>query len=243
MLDGLTSAVVDLLKEFEEPAGDVGCLATEDRSVAGTDLTWALKESQALGGITSDITATDLLHGDGFDVEADVVTWDSLDELLVTYLHRLDFRGDVDGSEDHNHARLDSTSLNTTDQDCTDTTDLVHISKREVKWLIRRALRWSTASMASSRVLPVALALVSFSLPSSDELLDTEGVGEESVLKSLFVLGDTSFELTGARGYDEYDAVGVRGPGDHVLDEVAMTGAFRTSKERCRWRCHAPAQP
>merc|ERR1719262_1935092 len=43
-----------------------------------------------------------------------------------------------------------------------------------------------------------------------DQLLDTEGVGEQGVLSGLSVLGDTSLELAGA--------------GDHVLDEVTVAG-------------------
>ena len=45
---------------------------------------------------------------------------------------------------------------------------------------------------------------------SNDELLDTEGVGEEGVLPGLPVLGDTSLELTGAGGDDENSAVSLR---------------------------------
>jgi len=43
------------------------------------------------------------------------------------------------------------------------------------------------------------------------------------VLASLTILGDTGLELTGTGGNDEDGAVGLRGTGDHVLDEVAMS--------------------
>jgi hypothetical protein len=59
---------------------------------------------------------------------------------------------------------------------------------------------------------------------TNDELLDTEGVGEESVLSGLAVLGDTSFELTNTGGDDEDGAIGLGGTGDHVLDEISVTG-------------------
>merc|ERR1719341_2141353 len=61
---------------------------------------------------------------------------------------------------------------------------------------------------------------------SNDELLDTEGVGEEGVLPGLAVLGDTSLELTGAGGDDENSAVSLGCSGDHVLDEVTMSGSI-----------------
>ena len=59
-----------------------------------------------------------------------------------------------------------------------------------------------------------------------DELPDTEGEGEEGVLASLAVLGDTGLELTSTGGNDEDSAVGLGGTSDHVLDEVTVTGGI-----------------
>jgi len=58
----------------------------------------------------------------------------------------------------------------------------------------------------------------------NDELLDSEGVGEESVLTGLSVLGNTGLELSGTGGDDEDTAVGLGGSGNHVLDEITMSG-------------------
>jgi hypothetical protein len=58
----------------------------------------------------------------------------------------------------------------------------------------------------------------------NDELLDTKGVGEKSVLTGLTVLGDTGLELTSAGGNDENGAVSLGGTSDHVLDEITVTG-------------------
>ncbi len=57
-----------------------------------------------------------------------------------------------------------------------------------------------------------------------DHFLDTEGVGEESVLTSLTILGDTSLELTSTGGNDENSAIGLGSTSDHVLDEITVTG-------------------
>ena len=57
-----------------------------------------------------------------------------------------------------------------------------------------------------------------------DQLLHTEGVGEQGVLPGLSVLGDTSLELSSSGGDDEHTAVSLAGAGDHVLDEVTMAG-------------------
>ena len=60
----------------------------------------------------------------------------------------------------------------------------------------------------------------------NDELLDTEGVGEKSVLTGLAILGDTSLELTSTGGNDENSAVGLGSTSDHVLDEITVTGSI-----------------
>ena len=60
----------------------------------------------------------------------------------------------------------------------------------------------------------------------NDELLDTEGVGEQSVLTGLAILGDTSLELTSTGGNDENSAIGLGSTSNHVLDEVTVTGGI-----------------
>ena len=57
-----------------------------------------------------------------------------------------------------------------------------------------------------------------------DELPDTEGEGEQGVLTSLAILGDTSLELTSTTGNDEDSTISLGGTSDHVLDEVTVTG-------------------
>ena len=75
-----------------------------------------------------------------------------------------------------------------------------------------------------------------------DELTDTEGEGEESVLSGLAIFRDTSLELTGTGGDDEDSAIGLRCTSDHVcttsghghrledwsaltFDEITVTGS------------------
>ena len=63
----------------------------------------------------------------------------------------------------------------------------------------------------------------------NNEVLDTEGEGEKSVLTGLAILGDTSLELTSTGGNDENGAISLGGTSNHVLDEVTMAGGV------CRW--------
>ena len=66
-----------------------------------------------------------------------------------------------------------------------------------------------------------------------DELLDTQGVGEQSVLTSLAILGDTSLELTSTTGNDEDSTISLGGTSDHVLDEVTVTGGIDNLYSMC----------
>jgi len=59
----------------------------------------------------------------------------------------------------------------------------------------------------------------------NDELTNTEGEGEEGVLAGLAILGDTSLELTSTGGDNENSAVGLGSSGNHVLDEITMSGS------------------
>ena len=72
-------------------------------------------------------------------------------------------------------------------------------------------------------VLGVVDRLVVHLVDGADHLLDTEGEGEEGVLAGLTVLGDTSLELTSTGGNDEDGNIGLRGTGNHVLDEITVT--------------------
>lgn len=296
-LNRLAGTAVDLLEELGELAGNVGGVAVEDGSVTSTDLTRVV-ENDDLGvegsstqrgvvlGVTGNVATTNLLDGDVLDVKADVVTGQTLTELLVVHLHRLDFSGDVGGGEGDDHTGLQDTGLDTADGHSANTTDLVDILEGQTQGLLSGTLggldgvngieQGNTLSLLlvlgllgpalvpghvggglqhvvaveardgdESNLLGVEADLLdevggllldlleTLLLPASsvhlvasnDELLDTEGVGEQSVLTSLAVLGDTSLELTSTGGNDENGAVGLGGTSDHVLDEVTVAGS------------------
>jgi hypothetical protein len=147
VLDGLAGTAVDLLEELGELAGDVGGVAVENWSVTGTNLTWVVEDDdlgvkglgtlwRVLLGVTGNVATTNLLHGDVLDVEADVVTWKTLDKLLVVHLDGLDLSGDTSRGEGDDHAGLDDTSLDTADRNCANTTNLVHILERKTESLV-----------------------------------------------------------------------------------------------------------
>ena len=135
VFDGLSGTTINLLQDLRELASNVGSVAIKNWGVTSTDLTRVVKNddlsserSSFLGGVVlrvrADVTTTDILNGNVLDVETNVVTGNTLNELFVVHFDGLDFSGDVGGGEGDDHTGLDNTSLNTTDWDCTNTTDL-----------------------------------------------------------------------------------------------------------------------
>ena len=112
VFDGFTGTTINLFQELRELAGNVGRVAVEHWCVTGTNLTRVV-ENNDLGiegvgtfgrvgfGVTSDVTTTNLLDGNVLNVEADVVSWKTLDKLLVVHLDGLDFSGDVGRGKGH----------------------------------------------------------------------------------------------------------------------------------------------
>jgi len=148
--DRLARAAVDLLDQLRELAGDVRRVAVENGSVAGADLAWVVQDDD-LGveglstlwrivlGVTAHITTADFLDRNVLDVEADVVTGLTFDELFVVHFDGLDFSGDTSRSKGDDHTGLNGTGFNTADGHCSDTTDLVHILERKAERLVGRA--------------------------------------------------------------------------------------------------------
>ena len=124
----------------------MGGMAIKNWAVSLGDLTWVVHDndlgnegSGLLGwvvlGVRGDESSLELLDGNVLDVESDIVTWAGLWEGLVVHLDGFDLSGHVGWSESDDHTGLDLASLDTTDWDCSDTTDLVDILEWETKWL------------------------------------------------------------------------------------------------------------
>ena len=299
VLNRLSGTAVNLLEELGELASNVGSVAVEDWCVTSTDLTRVVEDDdlgvEGLGtlggvvlGVTGNVATTDLLDGDVLDVEADVVTGDTLGELLVVHLDGLDLSGDTSGGEGDDHTGLDDTSLDTTDGNRANAANLVNILEGKAEGLVGRTgggvdsidgleeglasglrlglllpalvpgavgggvdhvVTVETGDGHEGNVLGVVADLLDevggllddlgetglgplggvHLVDSNDELLNTKGVGEESVLTSLAILGDTSLELTSTGGNDENGAIGLGSTSDHVLDEITVTGSINNS--------------
>jgi len=149
----LAGTTINLLKELGKFASNMGGMAIKDRSVTSTNLTRVVKNNNLsierfstlwwiVLGITSNIATTNFLYGNVLDVEANVVTRKTLNELFVVHFHGLDFSGDTSWGKCNNHTSFDSTSLDTTDWHRSDTANLVDILKWETERLINWTGRW-----------------------------------------------------------------------------------------------------
>merc|ERR550534_2912933 len=146
-LGGLTGTTVNLLLDFSKLASNVSGVAIKDGAVAVGDLSGVVKDDDLGGevshtggglvlGVGGDVSSLDVLDGDVLDVEANVVSGDSLGEGLVVHLHGLDLSGRHVGGEGDDHAGLDDSGLHTTHGDCSNTSDFVHILKGQPKGLV-----------------------------------------------------------------------------------------------------------
>lgn len=177
LLNGLTGTTIDLLENLRELASNMSGVAIQDGSVSVGDLTRVVQHnnlsvegSSLLGGVVlgvrADVTAANILDGDVLDVESDVVTGNTLNEDFVMHLDGLDFSGDVGGSEGDNHTGLDDTGLNTTDGNCSDTTNLVDILEGKTEGLLGRA-RWGLNGINGlEKGLTLVAAVLAFLGPS-----------------------------------------------------------------------------
>merc|ERR1719328_626746 len=239
----------------------------------------------AVGG---NVTSLDVLHGDVLDVESNIVSGNGLRQRLVMHLHGLNLSGQHVGGEGDNHARLDDTSLHTTNGHCSNTSDFVDILEGKPERLVSRSGGRNDRVQSLQESHAAGLALLPLNAPplvpghvggcldhvvsvpsrdgdegnrggvvanlldeagdlladllepglavgrlsgvhlvgGNDELLDSKGVSQQSVLSGLTVLGDAGLELSSSRGDDENSAISLGGTSDHVLDEVTMSGGI-----------------
>jgi len=152
-LSNLTITLVDLGSDLGELASNMGGMAIKNWSVSVLDLTWMVKDNNLgeehlsiLGwvvlGVRADISSLDILDGQVLDVETNIVSWESLLNDFVMHLDGLNFSGDVHWSEGNNHTGLELSSLNSSDWDCSNTSNLVDILEWESEWFLRWSLWW-----------------------------------------------------------------------------------------------------
>ena len=192
----------------------MGSVAVQDGSVAGTNLAGVVEDND-LGseagsggrgivlGVAGDVSTADVLDRDVLHVESDVVSGKTLGKLLVVHLDRLDFSGDIGGSERDNHTGLEDTSLDTANGHRADTANLVDVLKGETERLLGGTLGGVDRVDGLEKSLAGNLASLGLLLPT----LEPRGVGRNLEHVVAVEAGDG----------DERDSLGVVAD---LLDEV-----------------------
>jgi len=176
-LEALARSAIKLLLDLLELAGDVGGMAIQHRRVASVDLTGVVHHDhlsfEGLGhpgwvvlGVSADEATLDLLDGYVLDVESDVVSGEGLRQRLVVHLHRLDLSGDVAWGEEHDHAGLDGTGLNTAHGNRSNTSDLVDVLEGQTESLLDRSLGLQNGVQGLEEGLSTGIAFLAFNAPS-----------------------------------------------------------------------------
>ena len=98
--------------------------------------------SGVVSGIGSDVSSLDILDGKTLDVETNIVSGNSLRDMLVMHLDGFARSGGTERSETNFHIWLDDTSLDSTNWYSSDTGDLVDILEWESEWLENWSLWW-----------------------------------------------------------------------------------------------------
>ncbi|KAH3667230.1 hypothetical protein OGAPHI_002879 [Ogataea philodendri] len=177
LLHLLTSSSVNLLEQLVESTSNVGGVAVQNWRVTSRDLTRVVQDDdlsversstlrRVVLGVTTDVTSSDFLNGDVLDVETNVVTWNTLNKLLVVHLNGLDFSGNTSWSESNDHTSLDDTGLDSSDWNSSNTADLVDILQWQSQWLVRWSGRWLNGVNSLQKSLTLDDTSLSLLLPS-----------------------------------------------------------------------------
>ena len=149
----LSSSSVDLSFQFFEFAGDVSSVAIQHWGVTLLDLSWMVEDDDlgqevvgVLGwvvlGVRGNISSLQVLDGQVLDVESNIVSWFGFWEGFVMHFDGFALSGDVHWAEGDDHTWLQHTGFNSSDWDCSDTSDLVDVLQWESQWLVLGSLGW-----------------------------------------------------------------------------------------------------
>lgn len=114
LLGSFAGTAVALLLDLGELAGDMSGVAVEHRRVAVADLSRVVQDDNLSGevsgtarrlifGVAGDVAASQLLHGDVFHVEADVVAGQGFRQRFVMHLDGFHLGGESRRRESHQH--------------------------------------------------------------------------------------------------------------------------------------------
>ena len=160
-------------------------------------------------GVGGDETSLDFLDGDVLDVETDVVSGYGLGHGFVMHLNRFNLSGQSSRSEGDNHVGFDDTGLDTSNGDCSNSTNFVDILEGKSEGLSSGSSGGSYVVKSLGEVFKIArlagfLGITSFDGDTSEPLHILSGGGS--------AFWDHHVVTVESRNGDE------RNPGDFVSD-------------------------
>jgi len=125
-------------------------MAIKDWSITIFDLTWVTEDNNlsdkgiSFSGwfiikVRSNKTSFDIFNRETFNIETNIITWNSLWHLSVMHFDGFNFSSESWWGEFNSHTWFDDTSFDSSDWYCTDTRDFVDILEWESKW----GINWS----------------------------------------------------------------------------------------------------
>ena len=151
LFNDLTRSSVDLGLDFSELTGDVGSMAIEDGGISVVDFSGVVHDDNlsdeadgftggVILGIRTNISSLEFFNGKILNIESYVVSWVGLSQRFMMHFNWLNFSGELGRGEDNDHTGFHDSGFNSSDGDCSDTTDLVDVLKGETEGLISVSL-------------------------------------------------------------------------------------------------------
>jgi hypothetical protein len=86
-------------------------------------------------GVRGNVSSFDFLNSDIFNVETNIVSWNSFSELFVMHFNGFNSSSFIRWGEIDIHIGFENTSFDSSDGDCSDTSNFVDILKRKSEGL------------------------------------------------------------------------------------------------------------
>jgi len=145
-----TISSINLFFNLVKFTGNVSSVTIKNWSITISNFTWMTKNNNlSIERITffssinfiirSNITSFKFFNSKTFDIETNIVSWNSLSKLNMMHFNRFNFSNFIGWSEINIHSWFKDTSLNSSNWNCSDTRDLIDILEWKSEWFLHRS--------------------------------------------------------------------------------------------------------
>jgi hypothetical protein len=232
-------------------------------------------------GFRGNISSFDFFDSNIFDIETNIVSWNSFSELFVMHFDGFNLSSFISGSEVSFDIGFENSGFDSSDGDCSNTSDFVNILEWKsegffcgsfggvdlIKSLEKSGSRvprgvggffnhivsiksrngnemngvgfvsdffQETGKFSLDFFISIFRVVHGFFInfvQTDDHLFDSQSEGEKSVFSGLSIFGNTSFEFSLGGSNHEHGAIGLRGSGNHVFDEISMSWGINNGNQ------------